>query len=420
MLITEQEKYTFRLHLFYTATEGIIAGILLLNELVFLKSLRGSDIQLTFLFQSSMLVFLFAMLANEVLKRFQNRKKTLRMVSFICNAPLLAFLFFPKVDSNGLSSYYHYVFLMVFFIYFLSKIAVSPSVNQYLRGSYNSQHMGTLFSYASTVQKILTIISALFIGFLFDYEVNYYRFIYPLVGLLSFVSVIQVTKIPFVQQYKKPSGSVISSLKYSLKNTFLILKGNKPFFHLEMGFMLYGFAWMSTYAVITIFYQRVLLLNYSSVAFYNNLTSLIAIISLPLFGRLIGKIDPRRFGMISFLSLMLFILFTGVTQYLPFYTTILNVKVFYVLLVAVVFNGLFTGSMPLLWGIGSSYFCKPHQAAEYQSLHLFLTGLRAVFAPFLGLSLYKSMGFSFNFFIGILFLLAATAVLFFSLKRIKI
>ena len=59
------------------------------------------------------------------------------------------------------------------------------------------------------------------------------------------------------------------------------------------------------------------------------------------------------------------------------------------------------GSMPILWGIGSSYFCEPNEAADFQSVHLFLTGVRAVFAPIIGIKLYEWFVFSITYAVGI-------------------
>lgn len=68
------EQRTFRLHSTYMIIEGFVLGVLALNEFVFIKSLQGSNYQLSFLFQFSMLVFLFLIVINEFLKRVDNRK----------------------------------------------------------------------------------------------------------------------------------------------------------------------------------------------------------------------------------------------------------------------------------------------------------------------------------------------------------
>jgi ABC-type polysaccharide/polyol phosphate export permease len=73
--------------------------------------------------------------------------------------------------------------------------------------------------------------------------------------------------------------------------------------------------------------------------------------------------------------------------------------------------------MPILWGIGSSYFCKPDQAADYQSVHLFLTGVRALFAPIIGIQLYQWYGFSFTYAVGVILLFFAILLMIYSERR---
>jgi hypothetical protein len=51
-----RERKTFRLHLAYSFIEGILAGLIALNEFVFVKSLLGTGYQLSVLFQFSVVV----------------------------------------------------------------------------------------------------------------------------------------------------------------------------------------------------------------------------------------------------------------------------------------------------------------------------------------------------------------------------
>lgn len=416
--LNAQERLTLKLHLFYSAIEGIAAGALILTEFIFIKSLKGSNVQLAFLFQFSMVVFLFAMVANEIMRRYSNRKLLLRGIAIAAKLPLVALAFFPDVSHNqGLPVIYHTIFLSIFLLYFMSKIAVIPSINQYLKGNYKHENFGRLFGYSVTVQKVMMLFSTFAAGVLLDWNPNSYKVFYPIVGILAIISIFQLTKIKFVQKEEVIDTPMWKALQQSFVRIFTILRTNRAFRHLEIGFMLYGFAWMSTHAVITIFYERALHLNYSSVAFYKNAFNLVAIAFLPFFGRFIGTRDPRRFGIITFGSLMLFIFFTALTEYYPFHTELFGIKIYFMLMVAVFFNGLFMGSMPILWGIGSSYFCEPDEAADYQSVHLFLTGLRALIAPIIGIRLYEWFGFSLTYATGIVFLFFAILLMIWSEAR---
>ncbi len=79
--LNQKEKTAFNKHLVYVMLEGVILGVLALNEFVFIKSLQGTNYQLGFLFQFSMVLFVFLILINEFKKRVRSRKKLLRVVA---------------------------------------------------------------------------------------------------------------------------------------------------------------------------------------------------------------------------------------------------------------------------------------------------------------------------------------------------
>ncbi len=174
---------------------------------------------------------------------------------------------------------------------------------------------------------------------------------------------------------------------------------------------------MGTVGVIAIYFDKALNLNYTSVAFYKNSYNILAIILLPFFGKLIGKIDPRKFAIITYVGLAFYLFFIGLTEFFPYYVDLLGVKIYATLLIAMLSNGLFAATMALLWYIGSAYFCKPEEVADYQSIHLTLTGLRSFFAPIIGIVLYEWFGFFITFLIGFILLLLAIAVMFWSQRK---
>ncbi|WP_321492329.1 hypothetical protein [uncultured Desulfobacter sp.] len=61
---------------------------------------------------------------------------------------------------------------------------------------------------------------------------------------------------------------LMAALGKSLRDMTNIIKNNKPYRDFECGFMIYGFSFMLTALVITIFLAEELKLNYTSIAFY--------------------------------------------------------------------------------------------------------------------------------------------------------
>ncbi|MBS4058812.1 MAG: MFS transporter [Bacteroidetes bacterium] len=405
------QKRTFRLHTAYTSIEGIVLGVLALNEFVFLKSLHGSNYMMSLLFQFSMVVFVALFFINEWLKRIQNRRRLLRIVALGTRLPLLVLVFFPKDEKLfDVNLHFHYVFLLVFFIYYLGALFINPNINYLLKINYSHVNFGKLYSYSATVNKIIMMSVTFLYGFWLDIDPSAYSTALPITGLLGIISLWLLSMIPYPESITQPKSKLSESIRKSAKEMIHILKTNKAFRDFELGFMFYGFSFMVSIAVIAIYFYEGLDLNYSSVAFYRNAYNLLAILLLPFFGKLIGRIDLRKFSVITYGSIILYIIFLLMTLWFPQHTTVFGIKLYYVLILYILAHGVFAATMVLLWNIGSAYFCPSEEAGTYQSVHLFLTGFRALFAPTLGVFFYEKYGIVMAFGIAIVFLIIAIAI----------
>jgi MFS family permease len=417
--LNKNEKRTFRLHLAYSVIEGFIIGILVLNEFVFLKSLHGTNYQIGLLFQFSVVAMILLLLFNEFIRRIKNKKRLLRITGIVTRAPLLLMILFPR-DLAVLTgtNLYHILFLTIFLIYYIANLVIFPTINLLLKTNYEHPNFGELYGYASSANKVLMLVSTLLFGILLDVDNLAFIYVYPVMAICSTIGLFLLSNIHYDEEdHAQVRDPFFKAIRLSSRRMINILRFNKPYLHFEIGFMLYGFAFMSTVAVITIFYEKALDLNYSSVGFYKNVYNILAILLLPLLGRLLGKVDPRRFAILTFTAFLLYFFFMGLTEYISYKVEWLGISLFPILLVAMLFNGVFAGTMTLLWYIGSAYFCPKEEAADYQSVHLSLTGVRAVFAPLLGVFFYELIDFTGTFLMAILALTIAIVVMIFSLRK---
>jgi len=415
------EKNAFRLHTIYSSIEGFILGILALNEFVFIKSLQGSNYQLSFLFQFSVIVFIFLLFINEYIKKIRDRRKLLLITGLITRLPLALLLFFPRTTEgiNG-NSIYHYLFLGIFLVYYFGNPVIYPNINLLLKTNYGHKNFGALYSYATSINKVMMLVVTFLYGLLLDADNYAFVYVFPIVALAGVSSVYILTKIPYLENYEKtPSKPIFLVVGDSIRNMIQVLKSNVPYRHFEAGFMFYGFGFMISYPIIYIYFYEALALNYTSVAFYRNSYNILAILILPFFGKLMGKIDPRKFANITYSSLALYLFFLAITTFLPFYVEWLNIKLYYTLIFYVIFQGFFAATMVLLWNIGSAYFCKPAEAATYQSIHLFLVGVRGLVAPLIGIFFYELLGFNFTFGLAIIFPLIGIYIMIWSYRKEK-
>ena len=419
--ISRPERRTFQFHFTYSLIEGIISGILVLNEFVFLKSLQGSPYQVGVLFQFSMVVLIVAIFINEALHRVKNKQRLLRRTAVITRLPLLLLVFFPRyVGEMGADSIYHYLFLGIFLGYYLASPLIFPSINILLKQNYSTGNFGKLYSYATSAKKITTLAATFLFGILLDKDPYAFIYIYPVVAILGILSIYMLTSISFDPEVDAP-GSVINKQIFSdaLQRVAEIFRSNKPYLHYQIGFMLYGLAFMGTNSVITIFYDRAVGLNYSSVAFYKNFYNLIAIFLMPVFGRMLADIDPRKFATLTYGSLALYLLSFPVTLVFPVYIEIIGLQIYYSLLAGVIFNSVFISTMAISWNIGSAYFCNRNEAGDYQSIHLSLTGVRALFMPLVGIFLFEMAGFSFTFSLAAILLVTGIVLMLWSHRNYR-
>ncbi|MDD3011529.1 MAG: MFS transporter, partial [Bacteroidales bacterium] len=320
-------------------------------------------------------------------------------------------------DGNSI---YHYVFLLIFFLYFLAAPVVNPTINLFLKNSYRHKNFSRLYSISSSLNKIVMLVVTFAYGLLLDYDNYAFVYVFPFVALLGISSVFIFSRIPYrLPHPPEPAQRFFTSVGNSVKRMFTIVWKNKPFLHFEVSFMFYGFAFMSTVSVIFIYFQEALQLNYSSVAFYRNAYNVGAIILLPLAGRLLGSIDPRKFSLITFGSMFAYIGFLVLTDVFPGYVEWFGITLYFMLMGYVLFHSVFASTMPLLWNIGSAYYCADEDAGDYQAVHLWLTGLRSVFAPAIGIAFYLHYGFMITFLIGMGSLLVAILISLWSYRKSK-
>jgi len=420
--LESNEIKTFRLHISYSILEGIIVGILVLNQFVFIKSLNGSSYLLGILFQFSVIAFIFLIFFNEFISRTNNKKKMLRTMSFITRLPLIVFLFFPTNIAGIIGNQtYNYIFLLVFLIFYLSDPIIFPTTNLLLKNNYRHKNFGKLYGYSMTIKNIIALVTTFIYGFLLDLDNYVFVYVFPIMGILGIISIFLLSNIRFEETGKDTVKiGFLSSIFKSFMNMKDIIKTDKSFRDFEIGFMLYGFSFMITVTIITLFFDKVLNLNYSSVAFYKNACLIVAIILTPFFGRLIGKIDPRKFAIFTFIAMLLSIFGLILTDLFPYNFEFFGIKFYWMLMTYVSFYGIFTATMVLLWHIGSAYFCKDNEADMYQSVHLSATGVRGLFAPIVGVIIYEMIGFLGTFFIAIGVLFIAILVMARSYKKRKV
>jgi len=150
--------------------------------------------------------------------------------------------------------------------------------------------------------KIVMMATTFVFGWMLDWDPFSFVYVYPAIGVLGIISLFLLSgavKVDYIQSGDE-SLSMMDSLRKSFGDMKAIILLNKPYRDFELGFMLYGFSFMLTVSIITVFLVKELNLNYTSIAFYKNSYNVIAILLLPFFGKLIDRVEPRKFAAFTF------------------------------------------------------------------------------------------------------------------------
>ncbi|MEI6880075.1 MAG: MFS transporter [Bacteroidota bacterium] len=395
--LTNNERKTFILHIVYSIIDGLILGVFSLNEFVYKKNFDPGNLKLSMLFQLSVIVLPFSIFFTNFFEKVKNKKKLLYQIGISTRAPLLLFLFFPFLFNSGVNiGFLQDVFLLIFLLFYFATPFTLPLINQLLKANYGIEKLGKLYSYSWTINMFTQLVTILVFGMLLDVFPNAYIYIYPVLGILAMISIWLISKIKsdkVEREYEKIS--LLKSWKSTFDETYEILKENKPFRDFQIGLMIYGLAFLMNLSIVTLFLNDVLNLTYSEVAGYKSISLTLSIVTLPLFGVLLDRLDPRRFANISYALAASYFLFLIFNLIFPFNFTFSGIHIFAFTTIAYIVYGFFQSSMTILWGIGSSYFTTSEKAGIYQSIHCTLTGIRGLAAPFVGTAIY-TFGTYFN------------------------
>ncbi len=412
-----REKITYKIYLFFTILEGIVFGITLMNEFVFIRSLKGSESLVGVLFLLSITVYFILFISNEITRRIRNKRKLITITAIFSRAPLIGFLFFPDSVNESNSAGLHFFFLILMFLYYLGTAITLPTINQLLKHNFRNNNFGKLYGYATTANKIAAMLSTLLFGILLDKNYFIFRYVYPAMGILGICGYIMLSRIPYNSRVVYVREKLSNSLLNSVRRMFKILKNDKAFRDFEIAYFSYGTAFMFSTTVVTFFLESHLNLSYSVISGYKTLSGAVTFLSLPLFGILMDKVDQRRFSSFMFSFMLMYLIFIVLTYFYPFGCALFGLNVILFLFLAFIMYGLFSSSGTLSWNVGTAFFTKDSQAVgDYHAIHITLTGLRG-FLALLGVIIYQTWGYVATFSISALFVFLALLIIEISLKK---
>ncbi|MCK4696400.1 MAG: hypothetical protein KAT74_11580, partial [Candidatus Cloacimonetes bacterium] len=166
-----------------------------------------------------------------------------------------------------------------------------------------------------------------------------------------------------------------------------------------------GVSFMILLPAIPKYLVEYLQMNYTHTFLAKGIISQIGILFLaPFAGKIYDRKNPALFTTLIFLIIS-FYPFTLLISSLFIGYSFVN----YIVYLAFFIFGIAMSGLIISWNISSIYFAGKEDVSMYQGVHVTLTGVRGLFAPFLGLLIMKTLGIRALFCTAMfLFLLAST------------
>lgn len=405
------EKKTFALHLLCQFFNGLVAGIIVIQEIILKKSLSGTDFEVALLIYLTSISFLFSIYGSEIINRTSNKPRTLFILGAFGRGALILIPLFDNV--------WFYIFVISFM--FVVDALLLPAWNFIFKHNYTDQNRSKLYSYASSFATLVLLVASIIAGFMLDENNQIYKLIFPIAGIggiLYYYYMSRIMKLGI--QAESQEGISIRTINKKLlkdililpiRNSLRICKEDKRFFKFEVNFFLYGMAFMILAPAIPIFLVDYLNLDYTPISIAKGFIFHGALIlATPFMGKILGINNPTKFCGIVFLILVsvpLLMLGSDLILHGGFFLQPVDL-----IYIAFFVFGVAMSGVTIAWNLGSIYYAPHTEVANYQAVHITLTGLRGSFAPMLGYFVIELFSIEANFILSaVLFALGGVGML---------
>jgi hypothetical protein len=252
--------------------------------------------------------------------------------------------------------------------------------NNYPRAS-RAQIAGRLAS----VQAIVLCIVAFVIGLAMDWNPESFHILFPIAALGGVVGTSIYAKVRLRGQKRlaraERSGGGVDQPSMNPLLVWRVLRDDGHYRRFMITMFVFGLGNIMLIAPLAIILQDVFHLEYwPSILITSAIPDIVMPMAIPLWARLLNKTHVVPFRAIHSWSY--------VTASFGMFVAVVTGQV-WLLFFTAAFVGIADAGGVLAWNLGHHDFAKDHNASQYMGVHVTLTGIRGLIAPFLGVGIYQ-------------------------------
>ena len=298
------------------------------------------------------------------------------MVATSCCVGLMAF-----VPISAAGAWMLVALVVLGWVFWSGVVTIRTSV---WRANYPDANRATIAGRIGTVQVIMMAIAGAGLGWSLDHSATTFRVILPVVSLLGIAGALVYLRVRLRGQSRlaraERAGNATERPQLNPLAVLGVLRDDRRYAAYMGCMMLFGLGNLMISPTLAIIVEDEFGLSYLAGILLTSVIPLAVMpLAIPLWARLLSRLHVISFRAVHswvFVTASALFLVSVETHSLP------------LLYVASATIGLgFAGGM-LAWNLGHQHFAPPHRDAQYMSVHVMLTGLRGLAAPFLGVGLY--------------------------------
>ena len=380
MKLNRIEKKTFSLLMLSAFFNGFVFSAFQIQDIIAKKALHAVDWQITILVMLWPISNLFSIWWGKILEHSRSLSKYFVLAAIVGRLSLVFMLW--------IHNYYQYLALLI--LLFSFNAFISPAQNSIFQTNIRPKNRGILFGYFSSLITLTAIIFSFVAGKMLDINEQWFRYIFLMIGVFGCFSSLIMAQIKTKKEsFDEKAFLTLKQVFFKpIQRTLEVLRTNKDFAIFQRNFFLYGIGFMIILPAIPVYLVDFLKMDYTQTFLAKGVLAQVGILVFaPIAGKFFDKRHPTFFTSLSFGGLSLYPFILLISSFL-LKTNFVNLIVYSAFLVF----GIAMSAVHISWNMSSIFFAGKEDASMYQSVHVSLTGLRGIFAPFLGFLILRLFG----------------------------
>ena len=255
------------------------------------------------------------------------------------------------------------------------------------RANYPDANRAKIAGKLASVQVLMLALAGLVIGQSLDISEQAFRVLFPVLSIFGFLGAAIYLRVRLrgqnrLARMERNSSRAERPSLNPLAVISLLLSDRRYGAYMACQFV-FGVGNLMIPPALAIILEDDFKASYLSAILATSIISFLVMpLMIPLWARLLDRVHVITFRAVHSWTFVLASLCLLVA---------VQTHLFWLVLVAAAIKGAgFAGGM-LAWNLGHQHFAPPHRDGQYMSVHVILTGLRGIFAPYLGVLIYSAL-----------------------------